>query len=622
MLSRPSWRNAAAGLTVALILAAHAALAVSSLALKSVTNDELAHLPAGLAAVATGEVRLNPEHPPLVKLLAGAAAATLDPELPLEGAAYRAGNQWRFGRRVLFESGNDHRALLFRARLPVVGLSLLGCLGVFAWARRRFGAGAGLFSLALYAFSPTVLAHGRLVTMDATVAAGVVWSLYLWWRLLQAERPPDGEVALGGLGASEAPAGRDAGASRGRGAPPWAAWIGSGAVLGLALAAKFSALLLLPAMAMVELVELATRGRGGNGSEGRRAARRSLRHRLGRWAVVLAVAAGIVQAVYLLPAAPLRYLRDLGHLYQENDPDALHYLAGEFRSDGFPHYFLVALGVKTSLVAILAWAGGLGLAARRTVRRAAGWLDDLHLWAPALLWVAVHSAFAQDLGVRYMLPVYGLLAVLAGGLVPALGRLAPGGRGGEGAGSLTDERSSAPLRRGPVARAAPVLALLLGLGQASVALAAWPDYIPYFHRLAGGARGGPNWLHDANLDWGQDLGRLAPWLRDRGIGRVRLLYFGAGVPEAYGVVREPMLPPDWWEAPRPGDYVVSVQYLVRGLHQARQTGAPTDWLRRYEPSDVLGGTLYLFRFPAPPAGVQRPTREAQDAEGRAGQAPP
>ncbi|MFP3940479.1 MAG: glycosyltransferase family 39 protein [Thermoanaerobaculia bacterium] len=601
MLSRPSWRNAAVGLTAALILAAHAALAVSSMALKSVTNDELAHLPAGLAAVATGEVRLNPEHPPLVKLLAGAAAATLDPELPLEGSASRAGNQWRFGRRVLFESGNDHRALLFRARLPVVGLSLLGCLGVFAWTRRRFGAGAGLFSLALYAFSPTVLAHGRLVTMDAAVAAGVVWSLYLWWRLV----------------------GNGTGPVRvRRWARPWQEWAVCGAVLGLALAAKFSALLLLPAMAMVELVELATRGRGGAGPEGRRAARWGLRHRLGRWAVVLAVAAGVLQAVYLLPADPLRYLRDLGHLYQENDPDALHYLAGEFRSDGFPHYFLVALGVKTSLVALLAWAGGLVLAARRTVRRAAGWLDDLHLWAPALLWMAVHSAFAQDLGVRYMLPVYGLLAVLAGGIVPALGRLAPGDRGGEGAGPLTDEGSPAALRRGPLARAAPILALLLGLGQVSVALAAWPDYIPYFHRLAGGARGGPSWLHGANLDWGQDLGRLAPWLRDRGIGRVRLLYFGAGVPEAYGVLREPMLPSDWWESPRPGDYVVSAQYLVRGLHQARQTGAPTDWLRRYEPSGVLGGTLYLFRFPAPPAGAQRPTGEAQGAEGRGGEAPP
>lgn len=609
MLSRPSWRNAAVGLTVALILAAHAALAVSSMALKSVTNDELAHLPAGLAAVATGEVRLNPEHPPLVKHLAGAAAWTLEPELPLEGPAYRAGNQWRFGRRVLFESGNDHRALLFRGRLPVVGLSLLGCLGVFAWSRRRFGPGAGVFSLALYAFSPTVLAHGRLVTMDAAVAAGVVWTLYLWWRL---------------VGGGTGPVCRARRRAR-RWARRWVDWAVCGAVLGLALAAKFSALLLLPAMAMVELVELATGGRAGTGPEGPSAARRDLRHRLGRWAVVLAVAAGVVQAVYLLPADPLRYLRDLGHLYRENDPDALHYLAGEFRTEGFPHYFLVALGVKTSLAALLAWAGGLVLAARRTVRRTAGWLDDLHLWAPALLWMVVHSAFAQDLGVRYMLPVYGLLAVLAGGLVPALGRLAPGGRGGEGAGPLTDERSSAPLRRGPVARAAPLLALLLGLGQASVALAAWPDYIPYFHRLAGGARGGPYWLHGANLDWGQDLGRLAPWLRDRGIGRVRLLYFGAGVPEAYGVVREPMLPADWWEGPRPGDYVVSAQYLVRGLHQAREAGAPTDWLRRYEPSDVLGGTLYLFRFPAPAGrsqGDEAQGGEPQGTHGRSGEAPP
>lgn len=580
----------AVGLAVALVLVAHVALGVASMAVKSVTNDELAHLPAGLAAVATGELRLNPEHPPLVKLLAGLAAATQAPELPLEGAAYREANQWAFGRRVLFESGNDHRGLLFRGRLPVVGLSVLGCLGVLAWSRRRFGAGAGLFSLALYAFSPTVLAHGRLVTMDAAVAAGVVWTLYLWWRVLGRERSFG--AGPGESGVSGESAVGEAGSGRGRGGRSWVGWVGCGAVLGLALAAKFSALLLLPAMALVEGVELAA---GGRGAKERGTTAWDLGRRVARWTVVLATAVLVLQALYLFPADPLRYLRDLGHLYRENDPDALHYLAGEFRREGFPHYFLVALGVKTSLAALLAWAGGLAVAVRRAGRRAPGWRDDFHLWAPAVLWVAVHSAFAEDLGVRYMLPVYGLLAVLAGGIVPALGRLATP-------------------RRGRVVQAAPALALALALGQVSASWAAWPDYIPFFNRLAGGARGGPWWLHGANLDWGQDLGRLAPWLEARGIDRVRLLYFGAGVPEAYGVVREPMLPSDWWEGPRPGDYVISAQYLVRGLHQARETGAPTDWLRRYRPSGVLGGTLYLFRFP-PPAAGEGQADEAQGAGG-------
>lgn len=546
-----------------LILAGHAALAVSSLALKSVTNDELSHLPAGLAAVTTGELRLNPQHPPLVKLLAGLAASTLEPALPLDSPAYRAANQWVFGRRTLFEAGNDPRALLFRGRLPGVALSVLGGLAVFLWSGRRFGGAGGLLSLSLYAFSPTVLAHGRLVTMDAAVAAGTVWTLYLWWR------------------------------ATGPGGPAGGTWLrpaACGLALGLALSAKFSALLLVPTLPLVELM---ARGWG----DAPRWRRRAI-----AWLAVAVPALVVVEALYLLSADPLRYLRDLGTLYPDyasHSPDFPVYLAGNFRPGGFPHYFLAALAVKTTLPALLAWAGALALAARAALRRDPRWRDDLYLWLPAAVWIAVHSALAHDLGVRYVLPVYPLLAVLAGGIVPAL--------------SGWRRRAGDPARLAP--RVAVLLVPVLALAQLSAAVAAWPDYLPFFHRLAGGARGGVHWLDDSNLDWGQDLARLAPWLEAKGIASVRLLYYGAGVPEAYGVKREPMLPSDWLEAPRPGDYVISAEYLIRGLHQARTEGAASDWLVRYRPSDVLGGTLYLYRFPGPDGPGAPPAGEAEAGPG-------
>ena len=569
----PSARTGLAWTTAVLILAAHAGLAVSSLALKSVTNDELSHLPAGLAAVATGDVLLNPQHPPLVKLLAGLAASTLDPELPLDSAAYRAENQWTFGRLTLFESGNDPRALLFRGRLPMVGLSVLGGLAVFLWSRRRFGDAGGLLSLSLYAFSPTVLAHGRLVTMDGAVAAGTVWTLYLWWR------------ATGGTAAAP---GSSSDPGRGAG---WRRAAACGCALGLALGAKFSALLLVP---ILPLLDLLRNGWGGG---------RAWRRRAVSWLAVAVPAILVVQILYLPPEDPLRYLRDLGTLYPDyasHAPDHPVYLAGEFRPGGYPHYFLAALALKTSPVALLAWAGGLAVAAGAALRRRARWRDDLFLWLPVAVWVAVHSAAADDLGVRYMLPVYPLLAVLAGGLAPALRE-------------LLRHRARTPRL------AAPAL-LVLGLAQATTAFSAWPDYLPYFHRialLAGGERGGLHWLEGSNLDWGQDLARLAPWLESHGVDRVRLLYYGGGVPAAYGVQREPMLPSDWFEGPRPGVYVISAQYLVHGLYQARTEGVASDWLVRYRPSDVLGGTLFLYRFPAaPPAPDPNgdPTEEPGEPE--------
>lgn len=512
-----------------LLLAAHAALATHALWSSSVTFDETSHLPAGMAFVATGEMRLNPQHPPLVKLLAGMATAPLDPRLPLRSAAYREGREWDFGRRVLFAYANDSMALLRAGRLPVVGLSVLAGLAVFLWSRARFGPAAGCFSLALFAFSPTVLGHAGLVTMDAAVSAGAVATLGLWWAIQR-------------RGTSVA---RE---------------IGCGVALGCALAAKFSAVFLLPAMLVAQLV-------AGD-------LRPSWR-RLRPWLVALPVAALVIEAAYLWPEDPLRYLRDFAFLHGDHPADYVYYLAGEFRTGRFLAYFPIAMAVKSALPGLAAMLGGLLLAATRP----ASWRDDVYLWLPAALWLGAHSLLADDLGVRYVLPIYPLLFTLAGGLAPAA------------------------LRTGRAGAAA--LALVAG-AQAGTALLAHPDHLSYFNPAAGGMRAGPRWLDDSNVDWGEDLYRLPAWLRARGIRTVRLLPFGTGVPEAYGVPTEPLLPSDWREAPRPGAYVISAHWLVHGVYMAQTQGAKSDWLHRYEPADVLGGSLYLYLFPEREAGALTP----------------
>jgi hypothetical protein len=517
-----------AGLAALLLLAAHAALALHALWSSSASFDETSHLPAGMALVATGEARLNPQHPPLVKLLAGLAARPLAPRLPLDGAAYREGREWDFGRAVLFGPGTDPMPLLRAGRIPVVALSLAAGLAVFLWARARWGGAAGCFSLALYAFSPSVLAHAGFVTMDVAATAGTLATLGLWW----------------GIQRRRTSLAREA---------------GCGLALGLALAAKFSTLLLLPAMALAQLATGAFRPPW-----------RALRP----WLVALPCAALVVEAAYLWPADPLRYLRDLRFLHGDHPPGYVYYLAGEFRSGRFLAYFPVAMAVKSALPGLFAMLAGLALAAVRPAQ----WRDDAFLWIPAALWLAVHAALADDLGVRYVLPVYALLFTLAGGLVPAALRWGRAGASG---------------------------LLALALLQAATALHAHPHHLAYFNPLAGGRLAGPEWLDDSNLDWGQELHRLPAWLRERGIERVRLLAFGTNRPEAYGLVTEPMPPSDWTRAPRPGAYVISAHWLVHGLHLARTQGTATDWLRRYQPAGVLGGSLYLYLFPQPEdAGVR------------------
>ena len=43
-----------------------------------------------------------------------------------------------------------------------------------------------------------------------------------------------------------------------------------------------------------------------------------------------------------------------------------------------------------------------------------------------------------------------------------------------------------------------------------------PDYLPFFNVLAGGPENGSKYLADSNLDWGQDVARLAAYIKSTG----------------------------------------------------------------------------------------------------------
>ncbi len=92
------------------------------------------------------------------------------------------GDQSHVGRHLLYESGNDPWRLMLWARLPVIALTLLFGLVVFAFGRELAGAVGGLGALTLYAFSPDVVAHGSLATLDVPSAGFVLTSVWLLWR--------------------------------------------------------------------------------------------------------------------------------------------------------------------------------------------------------------------------------------------------------------------------------------------------------------------------------------------------------------------------------------------------------------------------------------------------------
>jgi hypothetical protein len=77
-----------------------------------------------------------------------------------------------------------------------------------------------------------------------------------------------------------------------------------------------------------------------------------------------------------------------------------------------------------------------------------------------------------------------------------------------------------------------VFAALL-IWQAVSVIRVHPSYLSYFNEVAGGPDGGYRYVTDSNVDWGQDLKRLARFVETRGIQEIYFDQFGAVNPSHY-----------------------------------------------------------------------------------------
>ncbi|MGW1952632.1 ArnT family glycosyltransferase [Streptomyces sp. NPDC001920] len=500
------------------------------------TIDEPVYV--GTAAEYLHEHRLrhNPEHPPLGKLVIAVGVAAAGPHVD---PSFR-GDQGGLGRHLLYESGNDPWRLMLFARLPVIVLTLLFGLVVFAFARELAGRAGGLAALGLYAFSPDVLAHGSLATLDMPAAGFALTSAWLLWR---ARRRPRWCVPLAGV------------------------------ALGAALATKMSTLAVVPVLLVLATVSVWCA----------RPSAESRRRALGRAVVgagvVALTALAVVWASYLVVDPRLRWtpeqhvpvvhgLRGLAvellpfpEAYRdgmriqfgfENHPWQ-GFLFGRLYTGSLWYYLPAALLVKTPLGMLALWAAGaVTLVTVRRLRPAAP-----YLLLPSGVLLAAAMLGSRDFGTRYALFVPLFLAVAAGCV-------------------LTVRRGWAPLAVG---------ALVLFVAISSVRT--YPYYLPYSNEAFGGPHKTRLRLHDSNVDWGQDLGRLADRLRERYPGeRIWLVYKGSGVPSFYGI-----------RAADPRQVPVRE---VRGLlvvsdsAAAKATGRLAELIDTSRPIDAVGHSITIY----------------------------
>ncbi|HEY1791447.1 MAG TPA: glycosyltransferase family 39 protein [Opitutaceae bacterium] len=484
------------------------------------TGDEIAHLTAGYSYWKTDDYRLQPENGNLPQRWAAIPLLHEKLRFPTQDQnAWRISDVWDMGFQWFYECGNNITSMLREGRRMIALMGVFCGALVFLWARKLHGDRGAVLGVLLFAFSPTMLANGPLITSDMTATFMFLAAVTAFWAMAQ-------RLSLVRL-------------------------LAFGLALGLLCVAKFSAPLIAPMCAILFAVRLV---RGGTLESGFPFAPFAGRRRMAGALIAstlaaCALAVGVIWASYGFkypmfrhfephrvrslvgwdvledqggPVVPtLRFVREhrllpesyvygFAHTYRFSRYRKA-FLNGEYRSRGWVGFFPYTTLVKTPL----ALFGLIGLAALHAARRRRSpreWDARLYEWSPLLVLFAVYWAFSLtsglNIGHRHIMPVYPVMFVMAAG---AAGWAAEG-----------------------TAWAGAAAALLLAWF-AGESLWIRPHYLAYFNEIVGPTNA---WRHvvDSSLDWGQDLPSVRRWLdahppKDP----VYVSYFGSGDLETYGI---------------------------------------------------------------------------------------
>ena len=169
------------------LLTTFLSLALGSLLQKSPTFDETVHLTGGYTAFLKHDFRVNPESGILPQLWA-AIPLFFNSNIKFpskDSKEWQSCNEWLVADKFLFDSGNDFETMFFLSKAMMIIIALAGGLAVYSASKAIWGNPGGYISLFIYALSPTVLAHSRLVTSDLTTAVFFFISSWAFWRVMQ-----------------------------------------------------------------------------------------------------------------------------------------------------------------------------------------------------------------------------------------------------------------------------------------------------------------------------------------------------------------------------------------------------------------------------------------------------
>jgi 4-amino-4-deoxy-L-arabinose transferase-like glycosyltransferase len=540
---------------------------------KSISTDELVHIPAGYYHLVVGDFQFLNLHPPVPMMIGALPLLFIQPGevSAIEQKKIPRDDNFVFVVSERFWTPNDSlfRTVSFWTRIPMIAFTVLFGIVIFQFARRLFGERAGVISLALFTLEPTVLAHGPLVHTDMTSAFALLLLAYGFYVYVSG---PSLQRAL---------------------------WLGG--ATGLAPLMKFSMVAVAPLaiLGVVVLLVFPSRLKLNRRDAFAHAAaivfasllvinmgyffdHRPFTETDNNWIVTsfpTRAALVLKGAHFLRYIVPTDFL--LGTLWQIWHSSVGHdgSIFGQQGRFGWWYYFPAAFALKTTIPFLLTSVAAIIWALWRVLKQH----DRIPLFVliPFLLFTALVMESTINIGVRLYIPAYSFLFILSGALLDRLSRI-----------------------RTHKLLGVTVVSVVL-VWCASEALRTYPNYIPYMNQLAFSR---PHWwyLSDSNVEWGDSMSELASYLHARGETKVRAAVLGAWPLGRYGIEYVDALATPGAAQPETKYIAIGASFLNgstvppgppgSGRETTEQRVNYFDNYRYRTPEAFIGNSIYIFRM--------------------------
>jgi 4-amino-4-deoxy-L-arabinose transferase-like glycosyltransferase len=457
----------------------------------------------------------------------------------------------------------------------------------------------GFFVLLLYVFSPTILAHGRLVTTDVPAALAITLAIYFYLKFLES---PNSLTNI----------------------------LKAGLFLGVALLTKFSSFILLPYFIFLVILRKIIMPLIG------------CRERISFFIIIKVL--GIFLGAFLLVGLVYSYnmssyprdrqiqdtlsimsysqasLKD-GQIVILGITNSLvrpyvHYTSGLLRTlaranKSTPEFFLGHLNLSINwwyyfpiiyfskepialhLLVLLSFFGGIIFIKKKelffSLEKTESFLEQHFQIMAIIFFVILYFSLSMmssiNIGVRHLMPIFPFLYILV-----AL--------------SINKWLNYDDFLKQRFKK----IIIVLCFGWYIISgLSAYPNYLTYYNEFVGGQKSGYKIALNSNYDWGQDLKRLSTWIEERKIDKIYLDFFGRSDPGYYlGEKYRPWYGSTFWslrgkqvskpeEFPRGNYLAVSITYLLTGNWRNPGTDQKDyDWLSNKQFVGRVGQTIFVY----------------------------